>query len=227
MYYTLFRTLILRFNLKTPGREVEEVTSVAPGATDESMAARLVAAFGGASNIRSLDACITRLRVELNDVSLASAEALRGLGAAGVMQVGGGMQAVFGTRSENLKTDMEEYMLAGGTATTLAPAPSLPPAVEPSDEAEPAVTPEHRALAEALIAALGGAENIALAERCALTRVRVELRDGRAVNQVALETAGALGMLRVSDSVVHVLLGERAAATAAALDNELRAATSR
>jgi glucose PTS system EIICB or EIICBA component len=227
MYYALFRTLILRFNLKTPGREVEEVTSVAPGTTDESMAARLVAAFGGAANIRSLDACITRLRVELNDVSLASAETLRGLGAAGVMQVGGGMQAVFGTRSENLKTDMEEYMRAGGAATILTPAPPLPPAVEPSGEAEPAITPEDRALAEALVAALGGAENIARAERCALTRVRVELRDARALDQSALEAAGALGVLRVSDSVVHVLLGERAAATAAALDDELRAPASR
>jgi PTS system glucose-specific IIC component len=227
MYYALFRTLIVRFDLKTPGREVEEVTSVAPGTTDESMAARLVAAFGGAANIRSLDACITRLRVELNDVSLASAEALRGLGAAGVMQVGGGMQAVFGTRSENLKTDMEEYMRAGGAATMLAPAPARPPAVEASGEVEPAVTPEHRALAEALIAALGGAENIARAERCALTRVRVELRDARDVDQSALEAAGALGVLRVSDSIVHLVLGERAAATAAALNDELRAPASR
>jgi PTS system glucose-specific IIC component len=224
MYFTLFRTLILRFNLKTPGREVEEITSVAPGTTDESMAARLVAAFGGAANIRSLDACITRLRVELNDVSLASAEALRGLGAAGVMQVGGGMQAVFGTRSENLKTDMEEYMRAGGVATTLAPAPPLPPPVESPDEV---VTPAQRALAEALIVALGGAENVARAERCALTRVRVELRDGRAVDQSALEAAGVLGVLRVSDSAVHLVLGERAAVMAAALDDELRAPASR
>jgi PTS system glucose-specific IIC component len=227
MYYTLFRTLIIRFNLKTPGREVEEVTSIAPGTTDESMAARLVAAFGGAANIRSLDACITRLRVELSDVSLASAEALRGLGAAGVMQVGGGMQAVFGTRSENLKTDMEEYMRAAGAATMLAPAPPLPPAVEASGEAEPTVTPEHRALAKALIAALGGAESIARAEQCALTRVRVELRDARAVDQSALEAAGALGVLPVSDSIVHLVLGERAAATAVALDHELRTPASR
>jgi PTS system glucose-specific IIC component len=227
MYYTVFRTLIIRFDLKTPGREVEEVTSAAPGTTDESMAARLVAAFGGASNIRSLDACITRLRVELNEVSLASAEALRGLGAAGVMQVGGGMQAVFGTRSENLKTDMEEYMRAGGTATTLAPAPPLPPAVAPSGEVEPTVTPEHRALAEAFITALGGAENIARVELCALTRVRIELRDPRAVDDSALKAAGALGVQRVSDSIVHLVLGERAAATAAALDDELRAPASR
>jgi len=227
MYYALFRTLILRFNLKTPGREVEEVTSAAPGTTEESMAARLVAAFGGAANIRSLDACITRLRVELNDVSLASAEALRGLGAAGVMQVGGGMQAVFGTRSENLKTDMEEYMRAGGTSPIRAPASPLQPALEASGQVERAVTPEDRALAEALIAALGGAENIARVELCALTRVRVELRDARALDDSALKAAGTLGVQRVSDSIVHLVSGERAAATAAALDDALGAPASR
>ncbi|HKT58692.1 MAG TPA: PTS glucose transporter subunit IIBC, partial [Gemmatimonadales bacterium] len=108
IYYALFRGLIVRWDLKTPGRETEEAAATGPVEAGDSMAARLVAAFGGGANIRSLDACITRLRVELNDVSLASADALRALGAAGVVQVGGGMQAVFGTRSENLKTDMEE-----------------------------------------------------------------------------------------------------------------------
>jgi len=218
MYYALFRTLIARMSLKTPGREIEDVTEAGPAATGDSLAARLVAAFGGAANIRSLDACITRLRVELNDVSLASAEALRGLGAAGVVQVGGGMQAIFGTRSENLKTDMEEYMRAGGATVLAPPPPTLPAAVE----RELAVTPEHRALAAALLSALGGADNIARAEACALTRVRVELRDARAVDESALEAAGASGVLRISDSVMHVVVGESAPAAAAALDRELR-----
>src|SRR5919106_1691147 len=140
LYYVLFRTLILRRNLKTPGRELEDVTEAGPAATGDSMAARLVAAFGGAANIRSLDACITRLRVELTDVSRAKAEALRGLGATGVVQVGSGMQAIFGTRSENLKTDMEEYIRAGGA--TILPPP--PPAVPAAVEREVAVMPEHR-----------------------------------------------------------------------------------
>jgi glucose PTS system EIICB or EIICBA component len=225
MYYALFRTLIVRWDLKTPGREIEDVTLAAPAAAGDSMAARLVAAFGGGANIRSLDACITRLRVELNDVSLASAEALRGLGAAGVVQVGGGMQAVFGTRSENLKTDMEEYLRAGGAPTVRPAAAALPaaPPVELSGKASPAVTPEHRALAGALIAALGGPENIAAAEPCALTRVRIELRHQRAVDPAGLEAAGAAGVLRISDSVIHLVLGERAPAVAAALDDELRA----
>ena len=218
LYYGLFRTLIVRVDLKTPGREIEDVTGAGPAPTGDTMAARLVAAFGGAANIRSLDACITRLRLDLKDVSLASAETLRGLGAAGVVQVGGGMQAIFGTRSENLKTDMEEYMRAGGAAAALAPSSVVQAAVE----REVAFTTEHRALAAALLSALGGADNIIRVEPCALTRLRVELRDARAVDDSALEAAGASGVLRISDSVMHVVVGESAAATAAALDRMLR-----
>ncbi|MGH7513219.1 MAG: PTS glucose transporter subunit IIBC [Gemmatimonadales bacterium] len=225
MYYALFRTLIVRLDLKTPGREVEDVAGPAAVEAGDSMAARLVAAFGGGANIKSLDACITRLRVELNDVSLASAEALRGLGAAGVVQVGGGMQAIFGTRSENLKTDMEEYLRAGGGPPARVPATALPsgPRAEPGAEVGPAVTSEDRALAGALLAALGGPEGIAAAGPCALTRVRVELRNHRALDEAGLEAAGAAGVLRVSDSVVHLVLGRRAPAVAAALADELRA----
>jgi len=225
MYYALFHTLIVRLNLKTPGRETEEVAAAGAVDTGESMAARLVAAFGGGPNIRSLDACITRLRVELNDVSLASAEALRGLGAAGVVKVGSGMQAVFGTRSENLKTDMEEYLRATGTPSVRPTAEVVPSVatVEPPEKVDFAVTREDRVLARALMAGLGGPASVVRAELCALTRVRVEVRDHSPVDAAALEAAGTVGVLRVSDSVVHLVLGERAGAVAAALGDELRA----
>ncbi len=125
MYYGLFRTMIVKMNLKTPGRELEDVTTPAvegpAGAGGDGMAPGLVAAFGGAGNIKNLDACITRLRVDLNDVSKASPAALKALGASGVMQVGNGMQAIFGTRSENLKTAMEEYMRGAGATVTAPP----------------------------------------------------------------------------------------------------------
>ncbi|MFL5582985.1 MAG: PTS transporter subunit EIIC, partial [Gemmatimonadaceae bacterium] len=140
VYYVLFRTMITRFNLKTPGRELDDAATAeattpeamagerdpVPGAREPlpgavpvpagaaaasgAMAPRLVAAFGGADNIRNLDACITRLRVDLHDPSRADDAQLKALGAAGVMRVGSGVQAIFGTRSENLKTDMDEYI---------------------------------------------------------------------------------------------------------------------
>ena len=208
MYYTLFRTLILRLNLRTPGREVEEAAaSLEAGApAGGSMPAELIAAFGGSGNIRSLDACITRLRVELNDVARASPDRLKALGATGVMQVGRGMQAIFGTRSENLKTAMEEHMRTAG-ASLVEPPPAQK--AELSGPSAPAsqILPDLARRVAALRSALGGAGNIARVQPCAITRVRVEVRDGSLVNTAALHEAGALGVLRVSECVLHIIVG--------------------
>jgi PTS system glucose-specific IIC component len=92
---------------------------------------QLVRAFGGRSNIASLDACITRLRVKLHDVTKANPEKLKALGAAGVVVVGDGVQAIFGTQSENLKTEMQEYLKTAGPEADEVEAPSpvqAPPA---------------------------------------------------------------------------------------------------
>jgi PTS system glucose-specific IIC component len=219
MYFMLFRTMIFRMNLKTPGREAEETADVPTevsgeagpvgGKTDgDTMAPRLVAAFGGANNIRSLDACITRLRVDLHDVSRASSDALKALGATGVMKVGNGMQAVFGTRSENLKTDMEEYLRSGGGAAA-AQAPSAAPraAVKRAVRA----TADDRARAAELAGALGGPGNIIRIEPVAVTRLRVQVRDPKAIDERALESAGAAGVLRISDAVLHIVIDNGAA----------------
>ena len=262
MYFTLFRTMIVRFNLKTPGREVEDATALpdesgggvagagggasdagaGTGTTaDDRMAARLVAAFGGAGNIRNLDACITRLRVDLHDVSRASPDALKTLGASAVVKVGNGMQAIFGTRSENLKTDMEEYMKsAGGVAAAQLAVAQLAvarpaavgaasgtatadsPATAPS--ATVVVTDGHRARAAALTAALGGAENLVAAEAVAMTRLRVALRDGSLLDDAALTQAGASGVMRLAVGIAHVIVGEDAAGIAAAMSSAAPAA---
>ncbi|SAV92597.1 PTS system protein [Klebsiella pneumoniae] len=108
MYYVIFRVLIKALDLKTPGREDTTEESKA-GATSE-MAPALVAAFGGKENITNLDACITRLRVSVADVAKVDQAGLKKLGAAGVVVAGSGVQAIFGTKSDNLKTEMDEYI---------------------------------------------------------------------------------------------------------------------
>ncbi len=109
VYYTLFRVVIKALNLKTPGREDEEqVESVV--LNNEEMSSALVAAFGGKENIDNLDACITRLRISVNDIALVDQPGLKKLGAAGVVVSGNGVQAIFGTKSDNLKTDMEAFL---------------------------------------------------------------------------------------------------------------------
>ncbi|MFT7053462.1 MAG: PTS system glucose-specific IIC component [Psychromonas sp.] len=110
IYYTVFRVLIAKLDLKTPGREDEELLDEGVALDSTEMSILLVAAFGGKANIESLDACITRLRISVKDISLVSKDELKKLGAAGVVVSGNGVQAIFGTKSDNLKTDMENYM---------------------------------------------------------------------------------------------------------------------
>lgn len=109
IYYVVFRVVIAKFDLKTPGREDEEVAEEVHVNASE-MAILLVAAFGGKANIENLDACITRLRITVKDIEAVDKGELKKLGAAGVVIAGNGVQAIFGTKSDNLKTDMEAYM---------------------------------------------------------------------------------------------------------------------
>ncbi|MEZ9175615.1 PTS glucose transporter subunit IIBC [Vibrio kanaloae] len=112
VYYIVFRAVIKALDLKTPGREDEsEEESVATGS---ELAGELVAAFGGKANITGLDACITRLRVAVADTAIVDQDKLKKLGAAGVVVVSGGVQAIFGTKSDNLKTDMDEWIRNNG-----------------------------------------------------------------------------------------------------------------
>jgi PTS system glucose-specific IIC component len=226
LYYGSFRWMIRVLNLKTPGREEEEAAEVAgaaPAAGDFER--ELVLAFGGRSNIKNLDACITRLRVELNDLSLADPERLKALGAAGVVTVGSSMQAIFGTRAENLKTDMEEYLKTAGREAELTERPramvaSTTPAAAPAAAADAEVTTSGRRF----IGALGGAANIAKLEACAETRLRLVVRDEAAVDEEALRAAGAWGVMRVAERTFHLLVGLHADQYAADMRAQLATA---
>lgn len=226
VYYWAFRLLIVRFNLRTPGRE-DEVADDAPVseglvAGPLAFARELVAAFGGRANIRSLDACITRLRVEVADITRASSERLKALGAAGVVTVGSNIQAIFGTRSENLKSAMEEYLR---TAAESDDAPigghtssSRPAAATEAAAAAPRVTAAASAIdAAAFVMALGGRANLKGVTAVAGTRLRVEVVDVEAVDEAALRAAGAHGLMRLDRNVMHVVVGPAAAAVAYSL----------
>ncbi len=69
----------------------------------DTQAEQIIAAFGGRENLVNVDACITRLRMEVADKSKVDQDRLKALGAAGVIEVGNSVQAVFGTEFEALK----------------------------------------------------------------------------------------------------------------------------
>jgi PTS system N-acetylglucosamine-specific IIC component len=138
VYYVLFRFAITKWNLRTPGREPEtefeaeeeanlgdsadSVTAVAAAgstvatetkpapALADTKAEQVIAAFGGRENLVNVDACITRLRMEVADKSKVDQDRLKSLGAAGVIEVGNSVQAVFGTDADALKNDIIEIL---------------------------------------------------------------------------------------------------------------------
>ena len=124
-YFGVFYGLIKAFKLKTPGREDEEVAPevLAPAVLankEQEFSRQLVLAFGGKSNIVSLDACITRLRVGVKDPAKVNQGRLKALGAAGVVVVGNNMQAIFGPKSEGYKMDMDDYLKVAGPEAELS-----------------------------------------------------------------------------------------------------------
>jgi N-acetylglucosamine PTS system EIICBA or EIICB component len=111
VYYAMFRFAITKWNMSTPGREPEAEFEAEEAANlDDSVTEQLIAAFGGRANLVSVDACITRLRVEVADTGKVDKARLKNLGAAGVVEVGSSVQAVFGTRAESLKSDIQDAL---------------------------------------------------------------------------------------------------------------------
>jgi glucose PTS system EIICBA or EIICB component len=113
IYYFGFRFAIRKWNLMTPGREEvededEEGTAAAGGAGE--LPYNVLEALGGEENIAHLDACITRLRVSVNDAKNVDKPRLKKLGASGVLEVGNSIQAIFGPKSDTLKSQMQDIM---------------------------------------------------------------------------------------------------------------------
>ncbi|MFB5661421.1 glucose-specific PTS transporter subunit IIBC [Alteribacillus sp. HJP-4] len=139
IYYFGFRFAITKFNLMTPGREESAVDDTDGNTTASSdLPYEVIDAFGGKENLKNLDACITRLRITVNDKSGVNKDRLKQLGASGVMEVGNNVQAIFGTQSDSLKSQMQDIISGRTPARSLEETPEL----DPKKEAEPAVQPD-------------------------------------------------------------------------------------
>jgi PTS system glucose-specific IIC component len=223
VYFLVFSLLIRVFNLKTPGRE-EDTTE--PGEAREDAADRfsqqLVLAFGGRSNITDLDACITRLRVGVKDINRADQSKLKALGAAGVLLVGNNMQAIFGTRSENLKTDMEEYLKTAGDEAEIPDEAAREISYQPTGGAtvrlRDPMAPEK---ARGIIDGLGGQDNIVKVDAVAETRLRVKVKDTSVVDEDVLKGAGISGFVVLGEGMLHLLAGLNADQYAAEMRGQL------
>ncbi|MEP8945143.1 alpha-glucoside-specific PTS transporter subunit IIBC [Enterobacter ludwigii] len=140
LYFVVFKTLIERLNLKTPGREESEVKlyskadykaargqTTAPAAASQQVgqAAGFLQALGGAANIESINNCATRLRIALVDMAQTqSDDVFKAMGAHGVVRRGNGIQVIVGLHVPQVRDQLESLMKTPSTneQTTLTEA---------------------------------------------------------------------------------------------------------
>ncbi|HEY2403420.1 MAG TPA: N-acetylglucosamine-specific PTS transporter subunit IIBC, partial [Steroidobacteraceae bacterium] len=119
LYYGLFRFVISWLNLKTPGREdipvAAEASDAEPAPADRALA--YIKALGGASNIASLDACTTRLRLVMVDQSRVDEAALKRLGARGMIKPSAtALQVVVGAEADQVAGEMRIALRSAGAS---------------------------------------------------------------------------------------------------------------
>ena len=114
IYYIVFRFVITKFNLKTPGREddnTEEMNIELGDADYAAMAAAILEGLGGKENVTSADNCITRLRLEVKDRLLVDEKKLKASGAAGVIRPGKtSVQVIIGPKVQFVADEFKKLL---------------------------------------------------------------------------------------------------------------------
>lgn len=113
VYYVVFRFAIVKFNLMTPGREEDEVevktTSKASNSSFTEKAEIILRGLGGRDNVKSIDNCITRLRLEIKDNSLVNDSVIKSSGISGIIKPGkNSIQIVVGTQVQFVADELEK-----------------------------------------------------------------------------------------------------------------------
>ncbi|MGW8136524.1 N-acetylglucosamine-specific PTS transporter subunit IIBC [Sphingomonas zeae] len=201
LYYAVFRFAIRRWNLQTPGREVE---AAAEGEATEAAGGRgasFVAAMGGSTNLSEIAACTTRLRLIVVDPAQVDEPALKRLGARGILRPSAsGVQVVLGPVADTVAMEMRAAIETGPIAAT---AQRRAPAAISSVQTAHAPAAVDASLPDMLVRAMGGADNILSASRHA-GRWRVALVDQSLQTAAPGEEARAIA--QVGPNIVHILI---------------------
>ncbi|WP_277631519.1 glucose PTS transporter subunit EIIB, partial [Atopococcus tabaci] len=127
IYFFVFRFMILKFDIKTPGRTEQQAqlftkadykakkAGKEEAGNDAALAGEYVQLLGGKENIEHVTNCATRLRVKVKDANrLAPDEEFQRLGATGVVKNGHAIQVIIGLSVQNLKENVDEYLIKEG-----------------------------------------------------------------------------------------------------------------
>ena len=224
LYYGIFRFAIIRFDLKTPGREDSESSAanevaVATAAGPAARARSYVTALGGAGNLESVMACTTRLRLIVRTQDTVDVQALKRLGARGVVKPSAtALQVVVGPTADQLASEIREAMVSMAHESPVSPAASAaPPARQASDAVpSPSAPPPAKEVLRGLLAALGGRANVRAIEP-ASSRLRISVASTGAIDSAAIRKLGMRGVAIAAADCVHVIVGPAAEAAAVSL----------
>ncbi|HEY2357607.1 MAG TPA: N-acetylglucosamine-specific PTS transporter subunit IIBC [Phenylobacterium sp.] len=202
LYYGVFRWVIARFDLKTPGRE-DEAAAATPtaSAVAGSRAGGFIAALGGAANLRSVDACTTRLRLVVADQAAIDEPALKALGARGFVRPSPqDLQVVLGPQADDVAREMRAEM---GARPEVQPGPAGRPATSA------ALTPPDL---PAVLAAVGGLDNV-LAMETTSSRLLLNLKSPGQIDEAALRGLGLRALARPASGAIHLIFGPSVSAS--------------
>lgn len=115
VFYVVFRFAIVKFDLKTPGREDDDVETEKKAVLSNSdfaeVASIILEGLGGKGNVKSLDNCITRLRLEINDYTQVDEKKIKSAGVAGVMRPSKtAVQVIVGTKVQFVADEMKKML---------------------------------------------------------------------------------------------------------------------
>jgi N-acetylglucosamine PTS system EIICBA or EIICB component len=219
LYYGLFRLAIVKLNLQTPGRDATETTVRVgvPGAADDRAAA-YVAALGGAGNLVSVDACTTRLRLVVDKQDAVNTDALKALGARGLVRPSPtALQVVIGANADQIAGEIREALRSVHVPApdTAAVPPDAPAARDSAPQPDISSVPD-TATVEGLLAALGGPANVR-SVTVAASRLRIGVAETSRINVTAIRSLGLRGVTVPSPDCVHVIVGPAAGVTSQTL----------
>ncbi len=192
LYYAVFRFLIVRLNLATPGRESEDAAAEPIAtATPDARARAFVTALGGAQNLTEVDACTTRLRLVLADNKAIDEATLKRLGARGILRSSAqGLQVVLGPIADQVAGEIRAALRSAPPAAPTPPQPQPPAAAHD---------------APALLAALGGRDNV-VDLATAAGRLLIRAARPERIDESALAKLGIRGIARSAADRVHLLV---------------------
>jgi len=113
VYYVVFRFMITKFDLKTPGREEDDLDDNAVLDSNDfaGIAATILEGLGGKGNIKSLDNCVTRLRIEINDYTIVNDKVIKSAGIAGIIRPSkNAIQIVVGTKVQFVADEVKKLI---------------------------------------------------------------------------------------------------------------------